>query len=251
MTDAITVTGLSVRFGRVTALRDVSLNVPGGSTFGLVGESGSGKTTLMRAILGLQPVIAGNVRLFGQSTARGSGGVRGRAMTVQALLQDPVASLSPRRTVAQLLDEVALVRAEPLRAVRDRAASLGARLGLPESVMGKYPHQISGGQARRVCLVRALLMQPRVLFADEPTAGLDVSVQGDLLNLLQDLKAEFGLTLVIVSHNLAVVRLIADRTAVMREGRIEEVGPSSQVFDAPQTDYARRLMASWPRLHQR
>ena len=250
MTDAITVQGAWVRFGRVTALDGVSLRVPAGTTFGIVGESGSGKTTLMRAILGLQPLDQGEVRLFRQPQVAGSVGVRQRAMTVQALLQDPVASLSPRMLVGRLLDEVAAVRGEPPAAVRARALALCDRLGLPAGVLQKYPHQISGGQARRVCLVRALLMQPKVLFADEPTAGLDVSVQGDLLNLLQDLRAEFGLTLVIVSHNLAVVRLIADRTAVMRAGRIEEEGPSAQVFDAPQAAYTRTLMAAWPRLHR-
>jgi oligopeptide transport system ATP-binding protein len=248
MTEAIRIHNARVSFGRTTALDDVSLTIREGTTFGIVGESGSGKTTLMRAILGLQPLRSGRIDLFGTPLSRGPAGVRQRAITVQALLQDPVAALSPRMTIAALLDEVAIVRGESRAAIRDRAQELTARLGLPQAVLSKYPHQISGGQARRVCLVRALLMRPRVLFADEPTAGLDVSVQGDLLNLLQDLKAEFGLTLVIVSHNLAVVRLIADHTAVMRAGRIEEEGTSAQVFDAPQSDYMRTLVATWPRI---
>ena len=245
---ALTITDARLRFGRVKALDGVSLNIAEGSCFGLVGESGSGKTTLMRAILGLQRLDAGSIALFGQPLRQGPAGVRFRAQTVQAMLQDPVASLSPRRRIGQSLDEVAEVLREPRDATRARSAVLFDRLGLPAATADHYPHQISGGQARRVGLVRALLMRPRILFADEPTAGLDVSVQGDLLNLLQELRREQALTLIVVSHNLAVVRLIADTAAVMHLGRIAEVGPAAQVFDAPQSAYARALMAAWPRL---
>ncbi len=170
---------------------------------------------------------------------------------MQAILQDPAASLSPRRTVGQLLDEVGELLAEPRPSLRQRQAALFDRLGLPPATADKYPHQISGGQARRVAVCRALLMRPRVLIADEPTAGLDVSVQGDLLNLLQDLRGSDELTLIVVSHNLAVVRLIADHVAVMHRGRIVESGAAAAVFDAPQSDYARNLVAASPRLAAR
>jgi peptide/nickel transport system ATP-binding protein len=134
--------------------------------------------------------------------------------------------------------------------IRSRQRSMFQRLGLPLGTLDKYPYQISGGQARRVAVARALLMRPRILIADEPTAGLDVSVQGDLLNLLQQLRADGDLTMVVVSHNLAVVRLIADSAAVMHRGRIVEQGPATQVFDAPSAGYTQRLIASWPRLRR-
>lgn len=245
---AIEITNAQVSFGRLKALDGVSLRIAAGSSFGLVGESGSGKTTLMRAILGLQRLDAGAITLFGQPLRQGPAGVRIRAQTVQAMLQDPTASLSPRRRIGQSLDEVAEVLGEGRDATRARSAALFDRLGLPAATADRYPHQISGGQARRVALVRALLMRPRILFADEPTAGLDVSVQGDLLNLLQELRREQDLTLVVVSHNLAVVRLIADMAAVMHRGQIVEVGAAGQVFDAPTSAYAQTLMAAWPRL---
>ena len=248
MSAAITIADAHLAFGPVKALDGVSLHIPAGSCFGLVGESGSGKTTLMRVVLGLQRLDAGAVSLFGHPLRPGPSGVRLRAQTVQAMLQDPTASLSPRRRIGQTLDEVAEVLSEPRRDTRARRDALFDRLGLDTATIERYPHQISGGQARRVCLVRALLMRPRILFADEPTAGLDVSVQGDLLNLLQELRREQDLTLVVVSHNLAVVRLIADSAAVMHRGRIAEVGPAGQVFDAPQSAYAQELMAVWPRL---
>jgi peptide/nickel transport system ATP-binding protein len=122
-------------------------------------------------------------------------------------------------------------------------------LGLSSSVIDKYPYQLSGGQARRVALLRALLVKPRILIADEPTAGLDVSIQGDLLNLLQELRRDQNLTLIVVSHNLAVVRLIADQAAVMFRGKLVEQGSADQVFDAPATSYMRHLLNAWPRLH--
>ncbi|MDB5665707.1 ABC transporter ATP-binding protein [Cypionkella sp.] len=251
MTEAsITVTDARVSFGRAQVLKGVSLLVPAGTCFGIVGESGSGKTTLIRAILGLQRLQSGQILLSGKPLQPGRTGARLRAMTVQAILQDSTASLSPRRRIGQLLDEVSEVLAEPKDATRARAAALFDRLGIPAAVTDKYAHQISGGQARRVCVARALLMRPRVLIADEPTAGLDVSVQGDLLNLLQEIRVEHNLTLVVVSHNLAVIRQIADQAAVMCRGEVAEVGDAAQVFDAPQSDYARSLLAAWPRLHK-
>jgi peptide/nickel transport system ATP-binding protein len=245
MNAAISIHDAQLRFGHTQALDGVSLDVAVGDCFGLVGESGSGKTTLMRVILGLERLQSGSVALFGTPLGRG---MRQRARLVQAIFQDPAASLSPRRRIGQLLDEVGEVLGETREEIRVRQHSLFQRLGLPVATLDKYPYQISGGQARRVAVARALLMRPRILIADEPTAGLDVSVQGDLLNLLQELRADGDLTLVVVSHNLAVVRLIADSAAVMHRGRIVEQGLATQVFDQPANDYTRRLTASWPRL---
>jgi oligopeptide transport system ATP-binding protein len=246
MSTAIAIRDAKVRFGHTQALDGVSLDVAARDCFGLVGESGSGKTTLMRTILGLEKLSSGSIALF--DTPLGKGGIRQRSRLVQAIFQDPAASLSPRRRIGQLLDEVGEVLGETRDEIRARQRSLFQRLGLPAATLDKYPYQVSGGQARRVAVARALLMRPRILIADEPTAGLDVSVQGDLLNLLQELRGDNDLTLVVVSHNLAVVRLIADAAAVMHRGKIVEQGLATQVFDAPAADYTRRLLASWPRL---
>ena len=245
MSAAISVHDAKLRFGQTQALDGVTLDVAPRDCFGLVGESGSGKTTLMRAILGLERLASGSIGLFGVPLGKG---VQQRARMVQAIFQDPAASLSPRRRIGQLLDEVGEVLGETRAEIRTRQQALFRRLGLPAATVDKYPYQLSGGQARRVAVARALLMRPRILIADEPTAGLDVSVQGDLLNLLQELRADNDLTLVVVSHNLAVVRLIADSAAVMHRGKIVEQGAAAQVFDAPQAEYTQRLLASWPRL---
>ena len=245
MTVVVSVQDAVVRFSHVNALDGVSIQVPKGSCFGVVGESGSGKTTLMRAILGLQRLNAGSIVL--SSLAQGSS-ARERARIVQAIFQDPASSLSPRRSVAQTLDEVGELLGESREALSTRTNAMLRRLGLSPSVIDKYPHQLSGGQARRVALLRALLIKPKVLIADEPTAGLDVSVQGDLLNLLQELRRDTELTLIVVSHNLAVVRLIADEAAVMYRGKLVEQGRADRLFDAPRSDYMRQLLATWPRL---
>jgi peptide/nickel transport system ATP-binding protein len=245
MSSAISIHDAKLRFGQTQALDGVTLDVAPRDCFGLVGESGSGKTTLMRAILGLERLASGSISLFGVPLGKS---VRQRARLVQAIFQDPAASLSPRRRIGQLLDEVGEVLGETRAEIRARQQALFRRLGLPAATADKYPYQLSGGQARRVAVARALLMRPRILIADEPTAGLDVSVQGDLLNLLQELRADNDLTLVVVSHNLAVVRLIADSAAVMHRGKIVEQGAAAQVFDAPQAEYTQRLLASWPRL---
>lgn len=248
MTAAVLVTAATVRFGDNLAVDGVSVEIPADATFGIVGESGSGKTTLMRAILGLQRLDAGEVRIFGEPLRWGARAMRARNSVMQPIFQDPAASLSPRRRIGALINEVAEVLGEPRSALMDRLAAMFHRLGLDVGLLAKYPHELSGGQARRVAVARALLMRPRILIADEPTAGLDVSVQGDLLNLLQDLRRRDGLTIVVISHNLAIVRLIADHAVVMRRGAIVEAGPADRVFGAPEADYTKELIASWPKL---
>jgi oligopeptide transport system ATP-binding protein len=248
MTPAVAIQDAVVVFEQNRAVDRVSVTMAERRCFGLVGESGSGKTTLMRAILGLQRLTSGSISFFGEKPDMARGAIRGRTRMVQAIFQDPAASLSPRRTVGQLLDEVGEVLGEKRDMTRGRMRELFARIGLNAATVDKYPYQLSGGQARRVAVARALLMRPKILIADEPTAGLDVSVQGDLLNLLQELRRGSDLTLIVVSHNLAVVRLIADDAAVMHRGKLVEQGPAGVLFEQPTADYTRRLLASWPRL---
>jgi peptide/nickel transport system ATP-binding protein len=247
----IQVSDLTVRFGQVTAVDTASFTVAPRQCFGIVGESGSGKTTVLRAILGLQSFDAGKVSLFGTDQPARGRDFRAQTALIQPIFQDPATSLSPRRRIGQLLAEVGEVLREPAEACRVRAIAMLDRLGLPKEAMEKYPYQLSGGQARRAAIARALLFNPRIVAADEPTAGLDVSVQGDFLNLLQDLRAATDITFLVISHNLAVMRLVANDVAVMHKGRIVEQGAARSVLETPQSDYARALLAAWPRLKSR
>ncbi len=237
----------AVTFGKLRALDDVTLHLPRGAITGLVGESGSGKTTLCRTLLGLTPLSSGEVLFDGMPVrthlARGARAFRRR---VQMLLQDAVASLSPRMRIGSALEEPLRIHRLPLEEGRERLIGILRRLGLPEDIRGKYPHQISGGQARRVGVARALLMRPEMIVADEPTAGLDVSVQGELLNLLLDLQRELGLTYLLVSHNLNVVRRITDRTAVMYLGQVVEDAPTRELFHRPAHPYTAALLSTNP-----
>ncbi len=249
MNEAISISDARLRFGETVALDGVSLSIPQGSCFGIVGESGSGKTTLMRAVLGLQRLDSGAIGILGTPLAHGRAGLRQRARLVQPIFQDPAASLSPRSRIRTLMNEVGIVLGEPREATHERLGTILKRLGLPAGVVDKYPHEISGGQARRVAIARALLMKPSILIADEPTAGLDVSVQGDLLNLLQDIRQSDRITLVVISHNLAIVRLIAENAVVMRAGKVVEGGDIGALFGAPRESYTRELLAAWPSTH--
>ena len=251
MMAAVSVSNARVQFGETAALRDVSVEIPEATCFGIVGESGSGKTTLMRAILGLQTLDAGEILIRGEKLGATRAALKTRARLVQPIFQDPAASLSPRSRIRTLMGEVSTVLGERSEATHERLRIMLGRLGLPFSVINKYPHEISGGQARRVAIARALLMQPKILLADEPTAGLDVSVQGELLNFLQDIRQLEEITLVVISHNLAIVRLIAENAIVMRHGEIVERGEAGALFDYPQADYTRELVGSWPRMSKK
>jgi oligopeptide transport system ATP-binding protein len=247
-TALVSLQGVSVVFGgQVRALDDVTLEIHQGDIVGLVGESGSGKTTLCRVLVGLTPPSAGSVSLGGQSVAeqlaRQPLAFRRR---VQMLLQDAVASLSPRMTIGRTLREPIAIHSLPKAEAEQRLLAILQRLGLPADVTAKYPHQISGGQARRVGVARALVMQPQIIVADEPTAGLDVSVQGELLNLLLDLQQEFGLTYLLVSHNLNVIRRVTRRTAVMYLGQIVEQAPTQALFERPAHPYSAALLSTNP-----
>ena len=229
----------------INILQGITLGIGAGETLGLVGESGSGKTTLAKAMLGLQPISGGRLLFQGKplDTPRAFADLR-RATAM--MFQDPVASLSPRMRVGALLTEPFVIHriAMPNRAAR--AAELLEQVGLPPAMAARYPHELSGGQARRVCVARALALNPALVIADEPTAGLDVSVQGEILNLMADLKTRLGLSFLVISHNLSMVRHVTDRIAILYLGRLVEIGPTSAVFAKPLHPYTQSLIASEP-----
>ena len=244
---------VSVVFDRqVRALDDVTLAIRQGGIMGLVGESGSGKSTLCRVLVGLTPLSSGTVSVGGRRVqdqlAQEPLAFRRRT---QMLLQDAVASLSPRMTIGRTLEEPIAIHKLPRAATLERLAAILRRLSLPPDVLAKYPHQISGGQARRIGVARALLLRPEIIVADEPTAGLDVSVQGDLLNLLLDLQREFGLTYLLVSHNLNVIRRVTGHTAVMYLGQIVEEAATRDLFVAPAHPYTAALLSTNPAVDPR
>ncbi|MDH6567949.1 peptide/nickel transport system ATP-binding protein [Streptomyces sp. SAI-117] len=241
--------GLWREFGRgrkaFAAVDDVSLTVRRGETLGVVGESGSGKTTLGRMLVGLLEPTAGEVRHDGHARV-------GVDPAVQMVFQDPVSSLNPRRSVGESI-------ADPLRArgerdeqrIKERVRQLLERVGLEGAHYDRYPHEFSGGQRQRVGIARALAADPRVIVCDEPVSALDVTTQAQVVALLGELQRELGLALVFVAHDLAVVRQVSDRVAVMRRGRIVEQGPADEVYDSPRNPYTKQLLAAVPALDPR
>jgi peptide/nickel transport system ATP-binding protein len=224
---------------------EVTVALGPGETLGLVGESGSGKTTLARAILGLVPVSGGRIAFEGNDV-RTPSDFRAMRRRSAMMFQDPVASLSPRMRIGKLLTEPLAIQKAEMPDRRAVAKAMLAQVGLPASFVDRFPHELSGGQARRVGVARALSMKPRLLIADEPTAGLDVSVQGDVLNLIAELQRELGFAAIIVTHNLAMIRHVSDRLAIMYLGRLVETGPTQEVFAAPMHPYTRTLIQSEP-----
>ena len=238
--------GLTKRFPRVTAVDSVSLELRAGETLAVVGESGSGKTTLARMLAGLEVPTSGDILLDGAPLPFRRSFVQRRA--IQVVFQDPYSSLNPRHSVADLLTEGPI--AHGLVARRDRAAFARewlARVGLPPEAAARFPHEFSGGQLQRVSIARALALRPRVLLCDEPVSALDVSVQAQILNLLADLKAQYGPAVLFITHDLGVVRSIADRILVLHRGRAVEEGPAAEVLAAPRDPYTRELLAAEPR----
>lgn len=262
MADLLEIDGLGVRYRAmggwrallspgaprfVDAVIGASLSVRRGETYGLVGESGSGKTTLARAIIGLVPHSAGVVRFRGRSI----GGLADSAMRpvrreIGMMFQDPVASLSPRKTVGSLIVEPLRIHGAAGKDLVGEAHRLIGMVGLDAGFLRMYPHQLSGGQARRVGVARALALRPALVIADEPTAGLDVSVQGEVLNLLAALRRAHEMALLIVTHNLPVIRHVSDRIGIMYLGRLVEQGPTREVFLHPAHPYTAGLIAAVP-----
>jgi oligopeptide/dipeptide ABC transporter ATP-binding protein len=231
----------------VDAVLDTSLTLRPGETLGLVGESGSGKTTLGRTVLGLIPAHAGSVRFEGRELiGLPESAFRALRRDMAMMFQDPVGSLSPRQTVRVLITEPFDIHGLKDRDMKAEAERLCNMVRLPSNFLSRYPHELSGGQARRVGVARALALQPRLIIADEPTAGLDVSVQGEILNLMCDLQREHGLAYLIITHNLPVVRHISDRLAIMYLGRIIEQGPCDTIFQAPAHPYTEALVRGVP-----
>ncbi|MBG7620474.1 ABC transporter ATP-binding protein [Herbaspirillum sp. AP02] len=229
--------------GQLKAVNDVSLRLYRGETLGLVGESGCGKSTLAKMLLGLLAPTSGNVLINGQEvdpTQR-----KEHARHIQPIFQDPYSSLNPRKTVGEIVGLPLKLHgigtaAERARKVKD----ILDLVGMPERTHAQYPNQLSGGQRQRVAIARALILRPDILICDEPTSALDVSVQAQILNLLLDLKAEFGLTYLFISHDLGVVEHLVDRVAVMNQGSIVELQSREQIFSDPQHPYTRTLLAS-------
>ncbi|MFK0291943.1 dipeptide ABC transporter ATP-binding protein [Streptomyces sp. NPDC090442] len=239
--------GSLLRRGRpVAAVRGVSLHVARGETLGLVGESGSGKSTLARVLAGLRQPTAGAVRFDGRDITRAASDTRLRrelSREVQLVFQDPYASLNPGRTVEEIVTTPLRIHTTlDARSRRLRAVELLDQVGLSSAHLPRYPHEFSGGQRQRIGIARALALRPRLVIADEPVSALDVSVQAQVLNLLMDLRAELGLSLLFISHDLAVVRHFCDRIAVLRDGELVETGTRDAVFTTPRAPYTRELL---------
>ena len=240
--------GLFAKTTTIHAVNGVSLQVMRGETFAVVGESGCGKSTLARLLLRLIDASEGHVVYEGQDLTTLTGAqMRALRAELQFIFQDPFSSLNPRMTVAEII-------AEPLRVHTDLTASqrrskvaeLMARVGLRPDMADRYPHEFSGGQRQRICIARALASGPKLLIGDEPVSALDVSVQAQIVNLLEDLKQELGLTLVIIAHDLAVIRHMSDRIAVMYLGEVVELATTEALFTAPRHPYTQALLAAIP-----
>ncbi|WP_196260738.1 ATP-binding cassette domain-containing protein [Pelagibacterium limicola] len=262
MSDAIVVTNLRKTFGgrrnilgsashSVHAVKGVSFALRQGETLAIVGESGSGKSTIARMLVGLETPSSGTMEIDGQDAAtlraRGS---KAFGRTIQYVFQDPVASLNPRKTIDKILDV-------PLRLLRNYDGSTRAArkrelldaVKMPKDTLERYPHEFSGGQAQRIAIARALAAEAKIMVLDEPVSALDVSVQAQVLLLLDELKSRFGLSYLFISHDLAVVESVSDRVAVMYLGEMVELDTAANLFAAPRHDYTRELIASAPRLN--
>ena len=256
MTDALRLTDLSKTFpvgrwlsvgatGAVRAVRPLSLSVARGETLGIVGESGCGKSTLARMLVGLLEPTTGTIEIEGAALDTADPAAIGRR--IQYVFQDPISSLNPRKTIRQIM-EAPLKRLHGMGGPERRAriAEIFESVNLRAEFLDRYPHEFSGGQAQRIGIARALAANARILILDEPVSALDVSVQAQVLNLLADLKAQFDLTYLFISHDLAVVEAVSDRIAVLYFGSVVEVGPADAIFAAPRHPYTRLLAESAP-----
>ena len=264
------------------AVDDVSFMLPQGKILSVVGESGCGKSTLVKSLVGLVPMASGTFKLFGETVCRGkvagpaalqkleglatqkldglaSQKLRGLASQkpcrvsdlVQMIFQDPFSSLNPRQTVAEILTAPLLARGVKFDVAETRAKELLERVSLPAASLQKFPHEFSGGQRQRLCIARSLMVRPRILLCDEVTSALDVSVQAQILHLLDDLRNEFGLSILFISHDMQVVRALSDEVLVMYFGHVVERGHADEVLTNPQHEYTQKLLASVPTIRRK
>ncbi len=235
-------------FKDIKAVDDVSFEIKRGEVFGLVGESGCGKTTTGRSIIGLHNITSGTIYFDGKSIATGSD--RRRKKTngdIQMIFQDPIASLDPRMTVGQIIAEGLLIRGErDKKEIHRKVYEVMEMVGLVRQHADRYPHEFSGGQRQRIGVARAVIMQPKLIIADEPVSALDVSVQAQVINLLDDLRTKMGLTILFVAHDLAVVKYFCDRIGVMYYGKLVELAPSDELFEHPLHPYTKSLLSAIP-----
>ncbi|MDQ3621515.1 MAG: ATP-binding cassette domain-containing protein [Verrucomicrobiota bacterium] len=234
----------------VKAVDGVSFTVDAGTTVGLVGESGSGKTTIGRTILKLTPATGGEVRFDGRDLLPMSEAeFRPLRREMQMIFQDPFGSLNPRHTILQIVGEALEIHFPQMnKHIRgERVAELLRQVGLQPEMMQRYPHEFSGGQRQRIGIARALAVKPKFIVCDEPVSALDVSVQAQIVNLLQDLQAELGLTYLFIAHDLAIVEHVSDHVLVMHGGKIVESASAQAIYEAPQHDYTKKLLAAVPK----
>ena len=265
-----------------TAVDDVSFTLPQGKILSVVGESGCGKSTLVKSLVGLVPMASGTFKLFGETVCRGKvaglaalqklegsatlkldgtapqklGGLASQKTCrvsdlVQMIFQDPFSSLNPRQTVAEILTAPLVARGVKFDVAETRAKELLERVSLPAESLQKFPHEFSGGQRQRLCIARSLMVRPRILLCDEVTSALDVSVQAQILHLLDDLRNEFGLSILFISHDMQVVRALSDEVLVMYFGHVVERGHADEVLTNPQHEYTQKLLASVPTIRRK
>ncbi|WP_040949748.1 ABC transporter ATP-binding protein [Gorillibacterium massiliense] len=249
MSTTLRAENITVQYGQFAALDHVSLEFKPHTTLGLVGESGSGKSTLARVIAGLIIPNEGQVNLGSQ--VLGNRRTREQHKKIQMVFQNPDASLNPRHSVKQILAEALLFHKIVERSqVEERCKELLARVRIDETALDRYPHEFSGGQRQRIAIARAIAVEPSFLIADEPTSALDVSVQASILDLLNTLKSELDLTMLFISHDLAVINAICDTVAVMRKGKLVEVSPRDTFFTRPESSYGYELLSAVPTMPQ-
>jgi oligopeptide transport system ATP-binding protein len=234
--------------GQVRAVDGVSFEIPEGKTLGLVGESGSGKSTTGYCILQLLKPTSGSIRFLGDElTTLGREDLRRMRREMQIVFQDPYASLDPRMTVGNIVSEPLEVHGiGTRRSRRETVRRLLEIVGFNPNFTNRYPHEFSGGQRQRIGIARALALNPKLIVCDEPVSALDVSIQAQILNLLKDLQRDFGLTYLFISHDLAVVRTMSDRIAVMNQGKLVEVGAAEQIYNEPKDEYTKALFSAVP-----
>ena len=250
MTTYFDITGgvLGTTQARVHAVEDISFHIKPGETLAMVGESGCGKSTTGRTLIGLEKATAGKIEFDGKDLTKMSRAERRASITqMQMIFQDPYSSLNPRQTVGTSISEPMLVHnVMPKADIKPHVVGLLKKVGLGAEHYDRYPHEFSGGQRQRICIARALGLNPRMIIADEAVSALDVTIQAQVINLFMELQEEFGLSLLFISHDMAVVERIAHRVAVMYLGRIVEMGPRAAVFDNPQHSYTQKLLRAVP-----